>query len=39
MVGLLRARLPELALEEVPDPRAREGRWKLAQILGRRCWG
>jgi len=31
--GLLRARLPELALEEVPDPRAREGRWSLAQIL------
>jgi len=31
--GLLRARLPELALEEVPDPRAREGRWRLAQIL------
>jgi len=30
---LLRARLPELALEEVPDPRAREGRWRLAQIL------
>jgi hypothetical protein len=33
VVGLLRARLPELALEEVPDPRAREGRWTLAQIL------
>lgn len=33
VVGLLRARLPELALEEVPDPRAREGRWRLAQIL------
>ncbi len=33
LVGLLRARLPELALEEVPDPRAREGRWRLAQIL------
>ena len=31
--GLLRARLPELGLEEVPDPRAREGRWSLAQIL------
>ena len=31
--GLLRARLPEVALEEVPDPRAREGRWSLAQIL------
>ena len=33
MAGLLRARLPELALDEVPDPRAREGRWTLAQIL------
>jgi hypothetical protein len=33
VAGLLRARLPELALEEVPDPRAREGRWRLAQIL------
>jgi len=33
VVGLLRARLPEVALEEVPDPRAREGRWSLAQIL------
>jgi hypothetical protein len=33
MAGLLRARLPELGLEEVPDPRAREGRWSLAQIL------
>ncbi len=33
VVGLLRARLPELGLEEVPDPRAREGRWSLAQIL------
>jgi hypothetical protein len=32
-VGLLRARLPELDLESVPDPRAREGRWSLAQIL------
>ena len=32
MAGLLRARLPELGLEEVPDPRAREGRWSLAQI-------
>ncbi len=31
--GLLRARLPELDLEGVPDPRAREGRWSLAQIL------
>ncbi len=33
MAGLLRARLPELDLEGVPDPRAREGRWSLAQIL------
>jgi hypothetical protein len=33
MAGLLRARLPELDLEEVPDRRAREGRWSLAQIL------
>ena len=33
MAGLLRARLPELCLEGVPDPRAREGRWSLAQIL------
>jgi hypothetical protein len=31
--GLLRARLPELDLEGVADPRAREGRWSLAQIL------
>jgi len=33
VAGLLRSRLPELNLEEVPDPRAREGRWSLAQIL------
>ena|SRR6266545_2065472 len=33
MAGLLRARLPELNLAGVPDPRAREGRWALAQIL------
>ncbi len=33
MVGLLHARLPELGLEAVADPRAREGRWSLAQIL------
>jgi hypothetical protein len=33
VAGLLRARLPELDLEGVPDPRAREGRWSLAQIL------
>ncbi len=32
-VGLLKARLPELGLEAVADPRAREGRWSLAQIL------
>lgn len=33
VAGLLRVRLPELDLEGVPDPRAREGRWSLAQIL------
>lgn len=33
VAGLLAARLPELDLEAVPDPRAREGRWTLAQIL------
>jgi hypothetical protein len=33
VTGLLRARLPELDLEGVPDPRAREGRWSLGQIL------
>ncbi|HWR98895.1 MAG TPA: ISAs1 family transposase [Candidatus Methanoperedens sp.] len=33
VAGLLRARLPELDLEGVPDPRAREGRWTLPQIL------
>ena len=33
MVGLLHARLPELDLDAVADPRAREGRWSLAQIL------
>ncbi len=33
VAGWLRARLPELDLEGVPDPRAREGRWALAQIL------
>ncbi len=33
MVGLLRARLPELDLDAVADPRTREGRWSLAQIL------
>ncbi|ABS25534.1 ISAs1-like element ISAnsp9 family transposase [Anaeromyxobacter sp. Fw109-5] len=33
VAGLLRARLPELDLEAVPDVRAREGRWSLAEIL------
>ncbi len=33
MAGLLHARLPELNLDAVVDPRAREGRWSLAQIL------
>jgi hypothetical protein len=33
MVGLLHARLPELDLDRAVDPRAREGRWSLAQIL------
>jgi hypothetical protein len=33
MAGLLKARLPELNLEAVPDPRSREGRWSLGQIL------
>jgi hypothetical protein len=33
MAGLLQARLPELDLDAVADPRAREGRWSLAQIL------
>jgi hypothetical protein len=33
VAGLLHTRLPELDLEGVPDPRAREGRWSLAQIL------
>jgi hypothetical protein len=33
MAGLLATRLPELDLEAVPDPRAREGRWRLPQIL------
>jgi len=33
VAGLLRSRLPEVDLEAVPDPRAREGRWSLAQIL------
>jgi hypothetical protein len=33
MVGLLSARLPDLDLDGVVDPRAREGRWSLAQLL------
>src|SRR5512138_2030856 len=33
VAGLLRARLPELDLDGVADPRAREGRWSLGQIL------
>ena len=33
MAGLLQARLPELGLDEVPDPRSREGCWSLGQIL------
>ncbi|MGC4000566.1 MAG: ISAs1 family transposase [Anaeromyxobacter sp.] len=33
VAGLLRARLPELDLDRVSDPRAREGRWALSQIL------
>ena len=33
IMGLLQARLPELDLEAVADPRARAGRWSLAQIL------
>src|SRR6266542_1335649 len=33
MVGFLAARLPELDLGAVEDPRAREGKWSLAQIL------
>lgn len=31
--GLFAARLPELDLDAVPDPRAREGRWALGQVL------
>jgi len=33
MEGLLQARLPELDLDAVADPRAREGRWSPAQIF------
>lgn len=32
-MGLLAARLPELDLNAVADPRAREGKWSLGQIL------
>jgi hypothetical protein len=38
VAGFLAARLPELGLEEVPDPRAREGRWSWCRSFGRRCW-
>jgi len=33
LAGLLAVRLPEVDLDAVPDPRAREGRWGLGQIL------
>ncbi len=33
MVGFLTARLPELDLDAVADPRAREGKWSFGQIL------
>ncbi|HTP28908.1 MAG TPA: ISAs1 family transposase [Anaeromyxobacteraceae bacterium] len=33
VAGLLRARLPELDLEAVPDPRTRVDRWSIGQIL------
>ena len=33
LAGFLAVRLPEVDLEAVPDPRAREGRWSLGQIL------
>jgi hypothetical protein len=32
-MGLLAARLPELDLDAVEDPRARAGKWSLSQIL------
>jgi hypothetical protein len=32
LAGLLAHRLPELDLDAVPDPRAREGRWTFGQI-------
>ena len=33
LAGLLAVRLPELDLDAVRDPRAREGRWSIGQIL------
>ncbi len=33
LAGLLAVRLPEVEPDAVPDPRAREGRWELGQIL------
>jgi len=33
LAGLLAVRLPEVDLGAVPDPRVREGRWELGQIL------
>jgi hypothetical protein len=33
LAGFLASRLPEVDLDAVPDPRAREGRWALGQIL------
>jgi len=33
LAGLLAVRLPEVDLDAVPDPRARQGRWALGQIL------
>jgi predicted transposase YbfD/YdcC len=33
IAGFLAARLPELDLDAVEDPRAREGKWSLPQIL------
>ena len=33
LAGLLAVRLPELDLEAIPDPRSREGRWSLGQLL------
>ena len=39
VAGLLRARLPEVDLEGVPDPRAREGAGRWRRSSGRRSWG